>query len=78
MATMFTPTKESSEKYRRNYHGTNKIPNVTMVTERLGDMFICGECKKSWNDHTGYSVKGSPIGMCLTQSNLKEYNLEIM
>ncbi len=78
LVSMFKPTQESQDKYKKNYHGTTKIANVTMATTRWGNMFICENCDGSWNDHTGYSVNGCPIGMCLTDENLKAYRLEII
>lgn len=78
MPTIFKATANSQEKYKRISHGSNKIPNVTMLTERLADMLICENCKKNWNEHTGYSVNSCPIGMCLTETNLKEYHLELL
>ena len=74
MVTTFKPTEQSQDKYKRNSHGTDKIPNVTMKTERLGTMLICSECGKDWNYHAPRPQGKVPAGMCLTEANFKLTN----
>ncbi len=71
MVTTFEATDNSQAKFKRNYHGTEKIANVTMQTERLATMLICKHCGKDWNHHSASPTERIPAGMCFTDENFK-------
>lgn len=67
--TVFEPV--DLDKYNRVHHGSDKISNVTQVTERLGNMLVCKHCGENWNKHAAWATDKVPAGMCLTESNFK-------
>ena len=75
--TIFEARVQSMEKYERNTT-TLKIPNATQASFRRGEMLICQNCGKNWNEHAGYFVGGLVPGACLTKENLRETNTELL